>query len=37
MPELSKTGKALGLKDTNLDVKYEYKDFVYLCPWFGDS
>ena len=30
MPKCPKTDKALGLKETNLDVKYEFKDFCLL-------
>ena len=30
MPKCSKNDKAIGLKETNLDVKYEYKDLCFL-------
>ena len=32
MPECPKNGKTLGLKETNLDVQYEYKDFCLFEP-----
>ena len=32
MPKCTKTGKTLGLKETNLDVKYGYKDFCLFMP-----
>ena len=32
MPKCPKTGKTLGLKETNLDVKYECKDFCLFMP-----
>ena len=34
-PNYPKTGKALDLKETNLHVKYEYKDCLFMPMTWG--